>query len=351
MAVCVKPSLLAIFFGINLAGCASVANNPRPVANLSNQSAATSSSSTLASDINRNIAAAVMVSSTASSDYRLGPEDLVEITIFNIPEAMNSERGLTPRTNTVRVTQQGQISLPLIGEMDVKGLTVLGVEKKLREAYDSYIYNPQVGVLIREFRQRVSVIGAVQRPGVFELSGPKSVIEMLAMAGGVSDKAGAQVHIYRQGANGRETHVIDLMVLANSIGLINASNATMINMPVEPGDMINVPEAGMFFVDGAVGRPGSYPLGRRYSLIQALATAGGVNPVLNSNDITIFRRQGPGEVQMIALNLTEVMSGSIADPQIQPDDVIVVPMSTPKFIVQRFVGTLVGGMSIGQYAR
>jgi polysaccharide export outer membrane protein len=292
-----------------------------------------------------------MLSSNASSDYRLGPEDLVEITIFNIPEAMNLERGVTPRTNTVRVSHQGQMSLPLVGEIDVKGLTAFGLEKKLRDAYDNYIHNPQVGVLIREFRQRVSVIGAVQKPGVFELSGPKSVIEMLAMAGGVSDKAGSQVHIYRQGANGRETHVIDLVVLANNTGLIHANNAAMINMPVEPGDMVNVPEAGMFFVDGAVRKAGSYPLGRRYSLSQALATAGGVDPELNSNDITIFRRQGPGEVQTIALNLTEVMSGSIAEPQIQPDDVIVVPMSTSKFIVKRFVGTLVGGMSIGQYMR
>ncbi len=81
------------------------------------------------------------------------------------------------------------------------------------------------------------------------------------MAGGVSDKAGSQVHVYRQGSKERETHVIDLAVLANGTGLINASTAGMINMPVEPGDMINVPETGMFFVDGAVRKPGSYPLG------------------------------------------------------------------------------------------
>jgi hypothetical protein len=79
-------------------------------------------------------------------------------------------------------------------------------------------------------------------------------------------------------------------------------------------------------------------------------TAGGVDPELNSNDISIFRRQGPGEIQTIALNLSEVMNGSVADPQIQPDDVIVVPMSTPKFLVKRFVGSLIGGMSIGQFA-
>ena len=92
MAVCVKTSLLAILLGIILAGCASVPVNPPPTANLPNQPAATSSSSSLAAEINRNIAAAAMQSSNASSDYRFGPEDLLEITLFNIPEASNTER-------------------------------------------------------------------------------------------------------------------------------------------------------------------------------------------------------------------------------------------------------------------
>jgi polysaccharide export outer membrane protein len=257
------------------------------------------------------------------------------------------ESQVTPRTLTVRVTHQGQISLPLAGELDVRGLTVSGLEKKIREAYDKYIYNPQVGVLIREFRQRASVIGAVQKPGVFELTGPKSVIELLAMAGGVSEKAGSQVHIYRQREKERETHVIDLAVLANNTGLINANNAAMINMPVEPGDMINVPEAGMFFVDGAVHKRGSYPLGRRYTLSQALATAGGVDVELSTNEISILRRRAAGDIETMALNLDAVMSGSVPDPQIQPDDVIVVPTSTAKYLVKRFVGSLIGGVSMG----
>ena len=300
-----------------------------------------------AADINRNIAAAAALQGSVSSgDYHVGPEDLLEITLFNIPE---SDGKITPRTVTVRVTHQGQISLPLVGEISVKGLPVSGLEKRIREAYDKYIYNPQVGVLIKEFRQRASVIGAVQKPGVFELTGPKTVIDLLAMAGGVNEKAGSQVHIYRQGSKGRETHVIDLAVLANNIGLINASNASMINMPVEAGDMINIPEAGMFFVDGAVRKPGSYPLGRRYSLTQALATAGGVDHELNSNDVSILRRHGAGEMQTIALDLGDVMNGNVADPQIQPDDVIIVPTSSAKYFVKRFVGQLLGGISIGSF--
>ena len=344
-----KKNLIALLSGIVLAGaCSPVSQNPETAAKQMKDVAIASSPSTTMADINRNIAAAALLQgSSAAGDYRVGPDDLLEITLFNIPEAQSTERQMTPRVLAVRISQQGNMSVPLLGEIAVKGLTISAVEQKLREAYDKYIYNPQVGVLVKEYRQRVSVMGAVQKPGVFELTGPKTVIEVLALAGGVAEKAGSQVHVYRQVDRGREAHVIDLAVLANSVGLINAENAAMINLPVEPGDMINVPEAGMFFVDGAVHKPGSYALGRRYSLSQALATAGGVNVELYSNDISILRRRAPGDMQTIALNLDDVINGNVSDPQIQPDDVIVVPTSTAKYIVRRFIGTLIGGVSIG----
>jgi polysaccharide export outer membrane protein len=171
---------------------------------------------------------------------------------------------------------------------------------------------------------------------------------MLALAGGVTESAGSQVHIYRQGANGRESHILDLAVLTGSTGLINASSAPMVNMPVQAGDMINVPQAGRYFVDGAVGRPGSYSLGRQFTLTQALANAGGVNIELNSSNIQIHRRKGIGKVDIIDVDLNDLMVATIPDPQIQPEDVIFVPTSTAKYIVKRFVGTLLGGMSVGQ---
>jgi polysaccharide export outer membrane protein len=178
------------------------------------------------------------------------------------------------------------------------------------------------------------------------------VIDILAMAGGVSEKAGSQVHIYRKDAqNRRESHVLDLEALVNNAGLITADNAPHINLLVEPGDVINVPQAGMFFVDGAVRKPGSYQLGNRYTLSRALATAGGVDPELNSNEITVFRRQGMGGTQAINLNLSDVLAGATADPYVKADDVIVVPVSTGKYIVKRFIGTLVGGVSIGEVIR
>jgi polysaccharide export outer membrane protein len=298
-----------------------------------------------ASAINSALATLAMNSTAPAADYRIGPEDLLQITLFNITDA---ETQLTPRNSNVRVSQQGLISFPLLGDIKAAGLTPSELEQELRKHYDNYIHNPQVAVMVAEYRQRVSVIGAVQKPGLFELSGPKTVVDILASAGGVSERAGTQVHIYRQGTNGRESHVVDLEVLSGSTGLINAGNVPMVNMAVQSGDIINVPQAGMYFVDGAVNRPGSYSLGRQFTLTQALATAGGVNVELNSNSISIYRRKGIGNVEIVEVDFDDLKAGSIPDPQVRPEDVIFVPMSTAKYIVRRFVGTLVGGMSIGQ---
>jgi len=342
-----KRGVIALLMGALLPlGCGPVAQSPEIIAKRSNEATAGSSSSDQITEINRNIAAAASLGgSAAPSDYQIGPEDLLEITLFNVTGETDGR--MTPRTVTVRVSQDGIISLPLLGELNTKGLTIAGLEKTLRQRYDKYFYNPQVGVLIKEYRQRVSVIGAVQKPGIVELTGPKTVTEILAFAGGVAPNAGNQVHIYRQTPNGRESHVIDLSVLANNASLINAQNVGLITMPVQPGDVINVPPAGTFFVDGAVKRPGPYPLGRSYSLTQALATAGGVDPELNSSDITIFRRKGSSNMESISVDYAAIVAGSAVDPQIEQDDVIVVPMNTVKYLVKRFIGNLVGGVSIG----
>jgi polysaccharide export outer membrane protein len=302
-----------------------------------------------AAEINNALATIAKQTTLTTADYQVGPDDLLQITLFNVAA---EEFKRTPRTLTVRVSQRGFITLPLLGQLRVAGLTSVELEAELNKQYDKYFRGPDVGVLVAEYRQRVSLIGAVQKPGLIDLTGPKTVIDILAMAGGVTDSAGTQVHIYRQGLNGRESHVIDLLVLASNASLINADNAGLITKPVQSGDVINVPPAGMFFVDGAVAKPGSYPLGRRYSLTQALATAGGVNRDLHSSDITIFRRKGVGsQIEPISINLDNISAGSANDPQIEADDVIVVPISGLKYAYHRVFGTLLGwGHTIGTVA-
>jgi polysaccharide export outer membrane protein len=283
-----------------------------------------------------------------TGDYLIGADDLVQITLYNISA---SDTGFTPRIVMLRVSQQGLVSLPLIGEVKVSGLSPSGLERELQKQYEKYIFNPQVGVLVTEYRQRVSVIGAVQKPGVYDLTGPKTVIDILALAGGVTDRAGSQVHIYRQGPNGRDTQVIDLLALASNASLINASNEALITIAVHGGDIINVPPAGMFFVDGAVRSPGSYPILRRYSLTQALATAGGVNLDVNSSEVTIFRRTSAPGMDPITVDLDAIYAGSASDPPIEADDLIVVPINSLKYVYQRVFGQLLGwGISIADVA-
>jgi polysaccharide biosynthesis/export protein len=266
---------------------------------------------------------------SASPDYRLGPEDIVHITLFNVPK---EDETVTPREVDARVTQEGTLALSLLGDVQAAGKTTSDLEQELRERYSKYIRNPQVGVRVSQFHsQRISVLGAVRNPNVYELSGPKTLVDLLAIAGGITEKAGNQVHIYRQGPEGRQSLVIDLYALA--------SNRAVGNTPVQAGDVINVPQAGMFFVDGAVNKPGSYPLSRPYTLSQALTVAGGTKATLaNFSGITIYRRKDPTTFDRMEVNLKEVRNGGAADPKIEANDVIYVPISAGKYFVERFIG-------------
>jgi len=331
--------LALLFVGVLAAGCVTV---PQPSIPASLPTAGPAPSSAVA-NFNRGLVSAVAQPSIPSADYRIGPEDMLQITLYNVP----GDTTATPRTLAVRVSQTGMINLPLLGEVSVTGSTVSGLEEKLRQLYDKYIYDPQVGVLVTEFRQKVSIIGAVQKPGEFVISGPKTLIDLLAMAGGVSPTAGTQVHLYRRGPNGQESYVIDLLVLASNPGSYNDKN---INQPIQAGDVVNVPQAGMYFVDGAVRTPGSYALERRFTLKQALAKAGGVNTDLASSNMFIYRRKDAGEVVALPVDFDAVLAGSAADPQIEGDDVIIVPISTVKYVWNRYLYQLIfGGATVRSF--
>jgi len=329
-----------LFAGILAAGCGTM-SPPSPPTSFPTGEPATSGRM---ATINRGLVGAAVESSRPSADYRIGPEDMLQITLYNVP----GDAGATPRMNAVRVSQTGVINLPLLGEISVTGSTVSGLEEKLRQLYDKYIYNPQVGVLVTDFRQKASIIGAVHKPGEFVISGPKTLIDVLSMAGGVTPAAGTQVHLYRRGPNGQENYVIDLLVLASNPGSYNDKT---INQPLQAGDVVNVPQAGMFFVYGAVRSPGSYPVDRRYTIKQALAKAGGLDIDLSSSDIEIYRRKDHSEeVQTIPVDFAAVLAGSAVDLPIEAEDIIVVPVSTVKYVWNRYLfQILFSGMNLKSF--
>jgi polysaccharide biosynthesis/export protein len=327
----VLRSLLGLsVFALLAAGCGSVPTSQTPTL-ASATSPPTKAEVDQINRINSALAAAALQTPFVPADYRLAPEDLVEITLYNIPE---SEAWITPRRVEVRVSQEGMISLPLLGDIRAAGQTLPALEQVLRAHYDRYFHNPQVGIQVKEFRgQRVTVTGAVRNPGVLQLTGPKTLVDVLSMAGGLSERAGSQVHLYRQGPEGRQSYVIELPALARNPGLVD--------MPVQAGDVINVPQSGTFFVNGAVARQGSYPLAQPYTFTQALTVAGGVNGNLaDYSGIAIYRRRDGLEAEKIPVNLDDIFAGKARDPLIAPDDMIVVPISSFKWVVERFIGTI-----------
>jgi polysaccharide export outer membrane protein len=255
------------------------------------------------------------------TDYQVGPEDLLDIQIFG-QDNLNRE---------VRVNGQGEVTLPLVGVVKVAGLSPKSIEQRLREVYDAnYLRNPQVTVSVKEYRhQRVSVTGAVDKPGSYEMIGPRTLLEMLALAGGLQDKGntgktGDVVQVIRQqNASQAETLVIDLQRLLRE-------GAPELNISIRHGDVIHVPFAGNAFVLGGVKRPGSVAVRDDLSLSQALAMAGGVDPVLATNRVDIMRLDGNRKPIMITAHLDKVLRRQEEDVPLKDNDVVVVNVGSFK---------------------
>ena len=249
--------------------------------------------------------------------YRIGPGDLLELKVFEVKEL----------DQVVRVSEDGSITIPLLGRVIVEGLTQEGVVKKLTELLQAkYVKNPQVTIFIKEYKnQQVAVIGAVENAGSYELVGRKNLLQIISMAGGFSETAGNEVFILREGPDGATSTVsIDLKDL-----LVNGNQA--LNIPIEPNDVINVPvdKEIRVFVMGRVTRPGAVKakLSEGITLFQAIADAGGLAEGAKESAISITRKDKTGKEQKIRINLKDIIRGKKKDIVLQEGDVVYVPES------------------------
>jgi len=258
-------------------------------------------------------------------DYQVGPEDLLNVQFFG-NDNLNRE---------IRVNGQGEISLPLVGDIKVAGKSPLDIEKQLVKLYGSnYLKNPSITVNVKEYRhQRVSITGAVAKPGTYEMIGPKTLLEMLATAGGLQDhsaeKPGDFVQVIRNrsaagirqaaenpaAGQAPETLVIDLHQLLKQGDM-------SLNVPIRNGDIINVPFAGNAFVLGAVRKPGSIPVKGKLTVSQAIATAGGLDTILSTNKVTVVRYGPNGQPESIQVNLKRVIAQQEPDILLKDQDVV-----------------------------
>jgi polysaccharide export outer membrane protein len=285
--------------------------------------------------------AASLQKTDTNADYVLGPEDILEIEVY---QADDFKR-------TVRVNGQGFITLPLVGQVKAKGLNTTQLEKDLEQRLAKYLQDPQVSVYIKEYKsQRIGVMGAVAHPQIYNVTGQKYLLDMLFMAGmtgiGINGigSAGNVCYIFRptqgqtDGPASTETIAIDM------IELLEKGNR-MLNIPVFGGDIINVPKAGTVFVDGAVARPGAFSLGTGGTLVQAIAMAGGLRFEAQRSEIQILRMTGNGERQIIVADYDVAKTDERY--MLKDGDIVLVPRNGVKTFAKAFFLIFRGAVTFG----
>jgi polysaccharide export outer membrane protein len=259
----------------------------------------------------------ILSAQEVSRDYRVGPKDLLEIRVFGHDE-MNTE---------TRVTEDGTITLHLVGEVEVEGLTKVELEKRLEELLgEKYYQNPQVTVFIREYQSKiVSVMGAVRNPGDYELIGRQTLMQILAKAGGTTGEEGQEIIIFRQLPNGTSTSL-----KISTKGLMVDGDPEL-NLPLVPGDVINIPidKTVNIFVYGQVRNPGALDVKESdlpdYTLLKAIAQAGGFSDRASKGGVFIIRKDENGKEQKIKVNVKDIEKRKIPDVSLKEGDVINVP--------------------------
>ena len=288
-------------------------------------------------------------------DYRIGPEDLLDVSVFEVPEL----------TRTVRVSAAGEISLPLIGAVKVAGLSPLELERVLTTVLrQSYLKDPQVTIFLREFHSDpVSVVGAVKLPGLYHIQTKKSLVEVLAMAQGFAEGParlpGRDIVVTRRPRNspaeasgneaasdpnaapGAKAELAEIVEVP--IKQLLESGDPKWNVPVYPGDVVKVAPAGTVYVAGDVTRPGGFPLTDfdNISVIQALSMAGGILKTAARKDSVIIRRDAAGSRIEQKGNLVRVLNGKDADVMLGPNDILFVPGSVGRTAALRVLETAI----------
>jgi polysaccharide export outer membrane protein len=226
------------------------------------------------------------------SDYLLGAGDKLQIKVYEA-EDLNT---------TVRVSSRGYVTLPLLGSVLVDGLSAREAEEMIENSYRvRYIKDPHVSIFVEEhFSRRVTLMGQFRNPGTYDYLSKQRLMDVMALGGGLSDIAGrvVQVRRYSNLQEGQSVFVVDLDQLIKE-------GSSDLNIQINSGDVLFVPEAGSFFVDGAVRRPGAYHIKHTTTLQEAFLEAGGLAPYANRERATLIRISEAGNREMIELDLTQ----------------------------------------------
>ena len=273
-----------------------------------------------------------LCSAQVRSTYQLGADDQIEISEPELAELANKP---------TRIDGDGDIEVPLVGRVHVSGLTVQQVQQELNKALSTYVRHPQVAVSVAEVHsQPVSVLGEVNTPGVHQVQGHKTLLEMLALAGGVRPDAGYSIRVTRQlewGCIPLPKAELDasgqFSVAEVDLKKIMEAQDPEDNIQIFPHDIITVPKAEMVYVIGEVRRSGGFVLGEHQSVsvLQALSLAEGLNTTADTRHARILRLKGNGDQrEETAVDIKSVLQGKKSDVALQGDDILFIPGSTGK---------------------
>jgi polysaccharide export outer membrane protein len=267
----------------------------------------------------------------ADTTMRLGVGDLLEVSVYNVPEL----------TSKARVSNNGDIYLPLVSYVHVEGLTTdeaQGViEKKLSDG--GFVKGPHVTVFVDQYAsQGASVLGEVARPGVYPILGQVRLFDLISAAGGLTDKAGNSVSITHRSQPDKPFDV----TLARNLG-----DSPQANTDIAAGDTIVVRRADIVYVVGDVGRPSGLLIDRgNLTVLQAIAMAGGTTRTSKLNGTRILHK-GPEGISEKHVELKKILEAKIPDVPLSPDDILFVPSSSLKLALQDNMSIAMQAASLG----
>jgi len=266
----------------------------------------------------------------------IGPGDTLHVQVLDTPELEQHPR----------VTDAGEIPLIGVGDVSVAGLTPSQAAAKIRERLISthYMNHPGVSVTVDQYAtQTVSVLGQVKAPGTYPIATPRSILSVVALAGGLTDSADYNLTIQRRDGSQQPVSYM----LSN-----DARAAIAQSVQVYPGDTVIVPKAGIAYVLGDVNRPGGFVMQNTHSqltCLQAVALAGGTPASAVPSHARLIRRLPQGGYQETAINFSAMQKGKKPDLVLQPDDVLYIPFSYVRNIASTSSGIVASATSAALY--
>lgn len=230
----------------------------------------------------------------------LGPGDAVSLSVYGRPEL----------SLTSYVADDGTLQVPLAGPVQVRGLSPAAGGRRIAEAFEKrqLLVDPQVTLFLVESRsQQVSVLGAVRAPGRYGVVSSSTIIDVLALAGGIAEEGGTQVIVVRADADGAiQRYPLDLAGLGGR-------GSALPSLTMQGGDSVFVPVAAQFSIYGEIATPNLYRLTPGMTVVEAISLSGGVTPRGSRNRVEIRRRMPDGGYRTTAASLED---------RVEPDDVI-----------------------------